>query len=41
VFTAAGLAATMIPVELPWGPLVAPVAVIVIYVMVVQPFTGA
>lgn len=41
VFTAAGLAATMIPVELPWVPLFAPVAVIVIYVMVVQPFTRA
>jgi hypothetical protein len=40
VFAVAGLAATTIPVELPWVPLVAPVAVIVIYVMVVRPFTG-
>ena len=42
VFTAAGLAATMIPVELPWVPLFAPVAAIVIYViMAIQPFTRA
>ena len=41
VFAAAGLAATTIPVELPWVPLFAPVAVIVIYAMVVRPFTGA
>ncbi len=40
-FAVAGLAATTIPVELPWIPLFAPVAVIVIYVIVVQPFTRA
>ena len=41
VFAAAGLAATAIPVELPWVPLLAPVAAIVVYVMAVQQFTGA
>ncbi|HEY5841549.1 MAG TPA: hypothetical protein VIU87_08785 [Mycobacterium sp.] len=41
VFATAGLAATAIPVELPWVPLFAPVAVIVIYVLVVQPFAGS
>ena len=41
VFATAGLAATAIPVELPWVPLFAPVAVIVVYVLVVQPFAGS
>jgi hypothetical protein len=37
-FTAAGLAATSIPVQLPWAPLVAPIAVVVLYVMITRPF---
>jgi hypothetical protein len=37
-FTAAGLAATSIPVQLPWAPLVAPIAVVVLYVLITRPF---
>ncbi len=37
-FTAAGLAAVSLPIELPWVPLVAPVAVLVLYVVVTRPF---
>jgi hypothetical protein len=37
-FTAAGLAAASIPFQLPWVPLVAPLAVLVLYVLVTRPF---
>lgn len=37
-FTAAGLAAGSLPIELPWVPLLAPVAVLVLYVVVTRPF---
>jgi hypothetical protein len=37
-FTAAGLAATSLPVQLPWVPLLAPLAVFVVYVLVTRPF---
>jgi hypothetical protein len=37
-FTAAGLAAASIPFQLPWIPLVAPLAVLVLYVLVTRPF---
>ena len=37
-FTAAGLAAASLPIELPWVPLLAPVAVLLIYVVVTRPF---
>ena len=37
-FATAGLAAASIPVQLPWVPLVAPVAVLVIYVLVTRPY---
>jgi hypothetical protein len=37
-FTAAGLAAASLPIELPWVPLLAPVAVLVLYVVVTRPF---
>jgi hypothetical protein len=37
-FTAAGLAATSIAVRLPWAPLVAPIAVLVLYVLITRPF---
>ena len=36
--TAAGLAAASLPIQLPWVPLVAPVAVLVLYVVVTRPF---
>jgi hypothetical protein len=39
-FTAAGLAATSLPIELPWVPLLAPLAVVVAYVLVTRPFWG-
>lgn len=35
--SAVGLAATAIPVSVPWLPLIAPVAVLACYVLVVQP----
>jgi hypothetical protein len=38
-FSSVGLIATAVPVELPWLPLVAPAAVLAIYVLVTQPFT--
>jgi hypothetical protein len=37
-FTAAGLSAASLPIELPWVPLLAPVAVLVLYVVVTRPF---
>jgi hypothetical protein len=37
-FTAAGLAATSLPIELPWVPLVAPLAVLGLYVLLTRPF---
>jgi hypothetical protein len=37
-FTAAGLAAASLPIELPWVPLLAPLAVLLIYVVVTRPF---
>jgi hypothetical protein len=37
-FTAAGLAAASLPMELPWVPLLAPLAVLVLYVVVTRPF---
>jgi hypothetical protein len=39
-FTFAGLVATLIPLQLPWLPLLAPVTVLAIYVIVTQPFLG-
>lgn len=40
-FGVAGLVATAFPVRLPWLPLLAPMAVLAIYVLAVQPFLGA
>ncbi len=40
-FTAAGLAAASLPIELPWVPLLAPVAVLVLYVVVTRPYWSA
>jgi hypothetical protein len=37
-FTAAGLAAASLPVQLPWLPVLAPLAVVVTYVLVIRPF---
>ncbi|HKH52145.1 MAG TPA: hypothetical protein VKA77_10185 [Mycobacterium sp.] len=37
-FTAAGLAAASLPIQLPWVPLLAPVAVLALYVVVTRPF---
>jgi hypothetical protein len=37
-FTGAGLAAASLPIELPWVPLLAPLAVLVVYVLVTRPF---
>jgi hypothetical protein len=37
-FAAAGLAAASVPFQLPWVPLLAPLAVLVIYVVVTRPF---
>jgi hypothetical protein len=39
-FTSAGLVATSFPVQLPWLPLVAPLAVLAIYVLATRPFLG-
>jgi hypothetical protein len=39
-FTAAGLAAASLPMELPWVPVLAPLAVVVAYVLVTRPFWG-
>jgi hypothetical protein len=37
-FTAAGLAAAALPIQLPWVPLAAPLAVLLLYVLVTRPF---
>ena len=37
-FTAAGLAAASLPFQHPWVPLLAPLAVLVLYVVVTRPF---
>jgi len=37
-FTVAGLAAASLPIQLPWVPLLAPLAVLVLYVLVTRPF---
>jgi hypothetical protein len=37
-FTAVGLAAAALPIQLPWVPLLAPLAVLVLYVLVTRPF---
>ena len=37
-FAIAGLATASIPVQLPWVPLVAPVAVLAVYVLATRPF---
>ncbi|MCV7078696.1 MULTISPECIES: hypothetical protein [Mycobacterium] len=39
-FTFAGLVAVSFPVQLPWLPLVAPLAVLAIYVVATRPFAG-
>jgi len=37
-FTAAGLAAVSLPFQLPWVPLLAPLAVLALYVLFTRPF---
>ncbi len=37
-FTFAGLVATLFPLQLPWLPLVAPLAALAVYVLAVRPF---
>ena len=39
-FTFAGLVATSFPLQLPWLPLLAPLAVLAIYVLATRPFLG-
>ncbi len=39
-FTFVGLVATSFPLQLPWLPLAAPLAVLAIYVLAVRPFLG-
>jgi hypothetical protein len=39
-FTAVGLGAASLPMELPWVPVLAPLAVVVAYVLVTRPFWG-
>ena len=39
-FGFAGLAATSFPLQLPWLPLAAPLAVVAIYVLAARPFVG-
>lgn len=39
-FSFAGLVATSFPLQLPWAPLIAPLAVLAIYVVVTRPFVG-
>jgi hypothetical protein len=39
-FTFAGLVATSFPLQVPWLPLVAPLAVLAIYVLATRPFLG-
>lgn len=40
-FTAAGLAAVSLPLQLPWVPLLAPPAVLALYVLMTRPFWAA
>jgi hypothetical protein len=37
-FTFAGLVATVFPLQLPWLPLLAPLAVLAVYVLATRPF---
>jgi hypothetical protein len=37
-FSAAGLAAASLPLQLPWVPLLAPLAVLLLYVLMTRPF---
>jgi hypothetical protein len=37
-FSAAGLAAASLPIQLPWVPLLAPLAVLVLFVLMTRPF---
>ena len=39
-FTIVGLAATAFPLQLPWLPLLAPLAVLAIYLLATRPFMG-
>jgi hypothetical protein len=39
--SALGLVATTIPVELPWVPLLAPLAVLAVFVIAIRPLIGA
>jgi hypothetical protein len=39
-FTFAGLVATLIPLQVPWLPLLAPLTLLTSYAIVTQPFTG-
>ncbi len=39
-FTCAGLVATSVPLQLPWLPLAAPLAVLAIYVLATRPFAS-
>jgi hypothetical protein len=39
-FTLVGLAATAFPLQLPWLPLLAPLAVFAIYLLATRPFLG-
>lgn len=39
-FTLAGLVATAFPLELPWLPLAAPLAILGIYALAIRPFTS-
>jgi hypothetical protein len=39
-FTFVGLVATSFPLQLPWLPLVAPLAVLAIYILATRPFLG-
>lgn len=39
-FTFAGLVATAFPLQVPWLPLAAPLAVVAIYLVVTRPFVG-
>jgi hypothetical protein len=40
-FTLAGSLAAVVPLSVPWLPLVAPVAVVVMFILVMLPFWGA
>jgi hypothetical protein len=39
-FAAAGLGAALMPLQVPWLPVLAPLAVVVAYVLVIRPFWG-